>query len=190
MKRGLGTQLRHLVELLDGAVAEAYRREGITYRPRYFPVMRALEAHGPLSITEIAQVAGITQPAATQTLTLMVRDGLLASKQSEADSRKKVIEVTSYGKDLLPRIQACWDAVAAAANVLDSDLPFPLSELLDMAIDALAHNSFDSRIQAARRGDMPGGALLKQTPAQGVSREVDCRKRRQSGSRTLESDRV
>ncbi len=155
MKRGLGTQLRHLVELLDGAVAEAYRREGIHYRPRYFPVMQALTAYGPLSVTEIGQAAGITQPAATQTVALMVRDGLLASNQSEADSRQKVIKITSQGEDLLPRLQACWDAVTAAARSLDSDLPLPISEFLDLAIEALAHNSFDSRIQAAVRGGTP-----------------------------------
>lgn len=63
MKRGLGTQLRHLTELLDGAVAETYRRDGLNYRPRYFPVMRALMTRGSLSVTEIAVTAGITQPA-------------------------------------------------------------------------------------------------------------------------------
>ena len=168
MKRGLGTQLRLLVELLDGAVAEAYRREGIHYRPRYFPVMQALTAHGPLSVTEIAQAAGITQPAATQTVALMVRDGLVAANQSKADSRQKVIKITSQGEDLLPRLQACWDAVAAAANALDSDLPFALSELLDLAIEVLGHNSFDSRIQAAARGKTPRVGLSKQTTTQGV----------------------
>ena len=31
MERGLGTQLRHLLELLDGAVAESYVRESVRY---------------------------------------------------------------------------------------------------------------------------------------------------------------
>ena len=31
MERGLGTQLRHLLELLDGAVAESYARESLRY---------------------------------------------------------------------------------------------------------------------------------------------------------------
>ena len=44
MKPGLGTQLRHLLELLDGAVEEAYALAGMRYRPRYTPVMRALIA--------------------------------------------------------------------------------------------------------------------------------------------------
>ena len=150
MERGLGTQLRHLVELLDGAVAETYQRDGLNYRPRYFPVMRALMTQGSLSVTEIAETAGITQPAATQTIALMVRDGLLISSSSAEDSRQKVIETTPYGRELLPRLQACWDAVTAAANGLDAELPLPLSQLLDLAIEALAKKSFETRIRAAR----------------------------------------
>ena len=33
MKQGLGTQLRHLIELLDGAVQQAYADAGLDYRP-------------------------------------------------------------------------------------------------------------------------------------------------------------
>lgn len=149
MQRGLGTQLRHLIELLDGAVAEEYSRESLNYRPRYTPVMRALMARSPLSVTEIAKTAGITQPAATQTIALMIREGLLVSEASLEDSRQKVIKMTRYGCDLLPRLQACWEAVTAAANSLDADLPFPLSQLLDLAIEALADEPFGTRIQAA-----------------------------------------
>ncbi len=150
MKRGLGTQLRHLIELLDEAVAEEYRRESLNnYRPRYTPVMRALMARSPLSVTEIAETAGITQPAATQTIALMIREGLLVSESSLEDSRQRVITMTRHGRDLLPRLQACWEAVTAAANSLDADLPFPLSQLLDLTIQALANKPFETRIQAA-----------------------------------------
>jgi DNA-binding MarR family transcriptional regulator len=151
MQRGLGTQLRHLIELLDGTVAEQYRRENLNYRPRYTPVMRALMACSPLSVTEIAEIAGITQPAATQTIALMIREGLLVSESSREDSRQKVIEMTRHGRDLLPRLQTCWEAVTTAANSLDADLPFPLSQLLDLAIEALAKKPFETRIQAARQ---------------------------------------
>jgi DNA-binding MarR family transcriptional regulator len=149
MQRGLGTQLRHLIELLDGAVAEEYSRESLNYRPWYTPVMQALMARSPLSVTEIAKTAGITQPAATQTISLMMREGLLVSEVSREDSRQKFIKMTRSGRDLLPRLQKCWEAVTAAANSLDADLPFPLSRLLHLAIEALANEPFGRRIQAA-----------------------------------------
>ena len=96
-------------------------------------------------------MAGITQPAATQTIALMIREGLLVSESSLEDSRQKVIEMTRHGRDLLSRLQTCWEAVTTAANSLDADLPFPLSQLLGLAIEALAKKPFEARIRAARQ---------------------------------------
>src|SRR5688500_6503825 len=69
---GRGTQLRHLLELLDGAVSRAYDDAGLPYRPRYAPVMRALLAREPSPLGQIAESARITQPAATQTVALLI----------------------------------------------------------------------------------------------------------------------
>ncbi len=151
MQRGLGPQLRQLIDLLDGAVADAYRKEGLRYRPRYTPILRALMIKQPITVTQIAETAGITQPAATQTIAVMIREGLLSAEPGTEDSRQKMVRITPQGRRLLPRLQTCWEATTSAANSLDADLPFPLSELLDLAIDALAENPFEARIESARR---------------------------------------
>ncbi len=52
--RGLGTLLRHLLELLDGDVEQAYAELGLDYRPRFTPVVRALLESEPRSIRDIA----------------------------------------------------------------------------------------------------------------------------------------
>jgi DNA-binding MarR family transcriptional regulator len=87
MRQGLG-QLRHLIDLLDGAVGAAYEDAGLAYRPRYTPVMRALESGEPRTIGQIAEAAGITQPAATQTVALMLREGLLDASPGVRDARQ------------------------------------------------------------------------------------------------------
>lgn len=153
MKQGLGTQLRHLIELLDGAVEQSYVEAGLAYRPRYTPVMRALLAHEPLSIGEIAARAGITQPAATQTVALMVREGLLVASAGKTDGRQKMIGLSDAGRAMLPRLQQCWNATALAAAGLDAQLPYPLSEVLANAIDALQEQSFGERIRNARMAE-------------------------------------
>jgi len=150
MKQGLGTQLRHLIELLDGAVEQAYVDAGLAYRPRYTPVMRALLASAPLTIGEIAAHAGITQPAATQTVALMVKEGLLLASTGKHDGRQKMISLSDAGRAMLPRLEGCWEATAAAAASLDAQLPYPLSQVLAEAIDALKQASFGDRIRAAR----------------------------------------
>ena len=150
MKRGLGTQLRHLIELLDGAVGAAYEAEGLVYRPRYTPLMRALAQRDGAGIGELAELAGISQPAATQTIALMVHDDLVTSERGPLDGRQRVVRLTDHGRASMPRLQACWQATAAAAAALDADLTMPLSQLVDEALQALQRESFGQRIQSAR----------------------------------------
>lgn len=150
MRQGIGTQLRHLIDLLDGAVAASYEEAGIDYRPRYTPVMRALEGGQPHTISQIADVAGITQPAATQTVALMIKQGLLEAATGEHDARQKVIRLSARGQALLPQLRLCWQATRAAADSLDADLPHALSETLAAAIAALQTQPFGERIRSAR----------------------------------------
>lgn len=161
MKRGLGTQLRHLIELLDGAVQAAYVEAGLNYRPRYTPVMRALVLQEPLTIGEIATRVGITQPAATQTVSLMVKEGLLETEAGKQDGRQKLVRLSPVGREMVPALQACWKATAAAAGSLDAELPYRLSQVLDDAIRALEVRPFGERIRAARQdsANSDGGAL-------------------------------
>jgi DNA-binding MarR family transcriptional regulator len=154
MKQGLGTQLRHLIELLDGAVQQAYVDAGLDYRPRYTPVMRALAQQQSATIGELAELAGITQPAATQTVALMKKEGLLLVASGE-DGRQRVVRLSQQGEALLPRLQACWQATKRAADSLDAELEFPLSECLAQAIAVLGQRSFGDRIRDASKKVRP-----------------------------------
>lgn len=149
MKPGLGTQLRHLIELLDGAVAQAYVDAGLDYRPRYTPVMRVLAEQASATIGELAVMAGITQPAATQTVSLMIKKGLLTMAADGADGRQRVVRLSAAGAALLPRLQVCWQATKSAADSLDAELAFPLSACLEQAIAVLEKRSFGARIRDA-----------------------------------------
>jgi DNA-binding MarR family transcriptional regulator len=155
MKQGLGTQLRHLIELLDGDVAQQYKDAGLAYRPRYTPIMRALKALESASSGQLAEAAGITQPAATQTVNLMKKEGLVTAEAGE-DGRQRLIRLSAHGKDILPALESCWAATKAAADDLDAQLASPLSACLGEAIAALEAKPFLARIHEARgRLDSP-----------------------------------
>jgi MarR family transcriptional regulator, organic hydroperoxide resistance regulator len=149
MKRTLGTQLRHLLELLDGAVEQSYLDAGLTFRPRYKPVTKALMAREPLTIGDIADAAHITQPAATQTIALMIKEGIV-SAEAGADGRQRLIRFTNAGRDLLPGVQVCWQATNLAAATLDDDLGMSFSDVLTKLTVALEAKPFGERIVAAR----------------------------------------
>ena len=142
---GLGTQLRTLLELLDGELESIYAEEGLDYRPRFTPVLRALLDEAPLTVGQIAAKAGISQPAATQTLTLMVTRNWVTPLADAADARRRLYEPSAKARKALPRLQANWAATGGAARGLDAELSTPLSALLDEAIAALRKRSFPQR---------------------------------------------
>lgn len=150
MKPGLGTQLRHLIELLDGAVEQSYVDAGLDYRPRYTPVMRVLAERPSATIGELATQAGITQPAATQTVALMVKKGLLTVAAGGEDGRQRVVRLSAAGEALLPQLRVRWQATKSAADSLDAELALPLSACLEQAIAALERRSFGARIRDAQ----------------------------------------
>jgi DNA-binding MarR family transcriptional regulator len=146
---GLGTRLRRLIELLDGGVSAAHDYAAIDYRPRYTPVMRALAEGAPLTIGEIARAAGLTQPAATQTVALMARAGLVKVAASREDARRRTVRLAPAGTRLLPRLRAAWEATHRAAETLDAELAQSLSVAVDAALAALERKPFAQRIGEA-----------------------------------------
>jgi DNA-binding MarR family transcriptional regulator len=142
---GLGTLLRHLVDLLDGDVEQVYRARGLDCRSRFTPVIRHLEEAGPSSIRQIAVASGLTHSAISQTVTEMLKKNLVASSPGR-DARERIISFTPAGEALLPALHALWSAVWAAADELSDDIGQPLGQVLGQAIAAVEERPFRERI--------------------------------------------
>jgi DNA-binding MarR family transcriptional regulator len=148
---GLGTRLRHVLDLLDGDVARVYADLGLAdYRPRFSPVVRAIAALGPSSIRDIARATGVTHSAASQTVAQMTRCGLVALGPGE-DARQRIVRLTDTARSLLPVIDAEWAATSAAAAELDAELPVPLGEMLTAILHAVERRPMHDRIADAAR---------------------------------------
>ncbi|MEV6872512.1 MarR family winged helix-turn-helix transcriptional regulator [Amycolatopsis sp. NPDC051128] len=150
---GLGTRMRHVLEIFEGDVARFLADIGLAdYRPRYSPVVRALLARGPLAIRDLAGEIGVTRSAASQTVAQMTRAGLVALEPG-ADARQRIVSLTAKARDLLPLIEAEWTATTEASEALEAELPYPLRGVLDAIVEALERKPFRQRIgetEAAR----------------------------------------
>lgn len=145
LKPGLGELLRYLAELVDRSAQSLYRDKGLPYRPRYTPVMRAL-ADGECSIYDITNRSAITQGAVSQTVKLMLEDGLV-TRTSGPDGRQSIISLTKQGRSLLRELTTHWAAVFRAVESLESEIGLPLRTALHRATTALENRSFADRIQ-------------------------------------------
>ena len=167
MVLGLGTRLRHVLEVLDGDVASVYEDLGLVdYRPRFSPVVRALVVLGPSPIRDLARAIGVTHSAASQTVTQMTMSDLVRLEPG-ADARQRIVHLTDRARSLLPVIDAEWAATSAAAADLDAELPVPLSEMLAAVLRAVERRPMRERIAEAARalGDPALDRLLQPGPS-------------------------
>jgi DNA-binding MarR family transcriptional regulator len=165
---GLGTRLRHVLELLDGDVALVYADLGLAdYRPRFSPVVRALVALGPSSIRDLGRAVGVTHSAVSQTVAQMSKCGLVTLAPG-TDARQRIVYLTERARSLLPVIDAQWAATGAAVEELDAELPVPLGEMLAAVLRAVERRPLRERIGDAARvlGD-PALAPLADVPRSG-----------------------
>jgi DNA-binding MarR family transcriptional regulator len=164
---GLGTRLRHVLELLDGDVAQVYADLGLSdYRPRFSPVVRALVQLGPSSIRDLARAIGVTHSAASQTVAHMNKCGLVALEPG-ADARQRIVRPTDRARSLLPVIDAEWAATGAAIEEMDAELPVPLGEMLAAILRAVDRRPLRDRIADAARamGDPALAPLTTRQPS-------------------------
>ena len=142
---GLGTQLRHAIALLDGDLQKIYDQKLPGYRPRYTPIVRALSDKSPATIQDVCKFSGLTQSAASQTVSIMLREGWV-ERQKTADARQSAIALTTHGKESLKVLETLWAATRAAADQLERELSFSITELLAEMTERLNEKSFIERI--------------------------------------------
>lgn len=148
-RSGLGTRLRLLVAALDDAVEQAYRDAGLDFRPRFYPYFRLLMARGSASVGECVAALGFTQPAATQTLQTMVREGLIEAAPGR-DRRERRFALTVAARAMIPDLESIWAATGRAAQALDAALPQPLGATVDAALAELERRPFGDLIKKER----------------------------------------
>lgn len=142
-----GAALRRLLDQLDGALEAAYAADGLDFRPRYTPIVRALAEHGPLTIRALQRQLGVSHSATSQTVKQMVARGLLRAEPG-ADARERVIAPTPALDALLPRLQRHWDAATAATAALDEEAG-GLVAAVTRANAALARVPYGERLRTA-----------------------------------------
>lgn len=129
----IGTRFRVLTDRLMLDADKIYESLNLDFEPRWFTVFYMINLKSPITITEITEHLGYSQPAVTQIANSLIKNKLIKSVKSKNDSRKKYITITEKGKDLLEKLIPVWkDIENAVKELLDStgyDILFILSKL-------------------------------------------------------------
>jgi predicted transcriptional regulator len=80
----------------------------------YFPFLAALDRLGPLSVSELAEAIGITQPGVTRVLDKLQSEGLVQSRQDQFIGAAVADACAGPAASLLAQFTALEEALAAA----------------------------------------------------------------------------
>lgn len=142
----LGTRLKRLGERMQADVLRVIEQAGLPVQPGQYPILAALDHHGRLSVGELVEAIGVSQPGVTRNLSRLVIEGLVQAAPTGEDRRRKVVELTDQGRDLVARSrERVWPFVEAAVRDLCAPLQGSLPDQLDQIEDALSHRSLDRR---------------------------------------------
>lgn len=111
----LGTRLKRIGETLQAQTQAVLAAHGFELPAAYFPLLAALDRLGPLSVGELSQAIGVSQPVVTRSLRGLEDDGLVGSETSEEDRRVRRVALSRKGRGLVQRSQReAWPAIEAA----------------------------------------------------------------------------
>ncbi len=110
----ISTRLQRLSERLRKDGVQIYRAHGIDFEPKWFPVIYTLHLKPVLSVVEIASEIGYTHPSTISLLKELEKLKLVRSKKDKADERKRLLQLTEKGKNLVAQMEPVWEIMIAA----------------------------------------------------------------------------
>lgn len=143
----LGTRLKRIGEMLQAQTQDVLAARGFEQPAAWFPLLAALDRLGPLSVGELSQAVGVSQPVVTRSLRGLEEDGLVESGTAEEDRRVRRIALSRKGRGLVQRSKdRAWPLIEAAVADACAGLKGDLLTQLAGLEDALAGQALAERI--------------------------------------------
>lgn len=104
-KAALGSRLRLMTAVITDDASKIYELYGADFVPKWFPVFYTLAEERELTITEIANEIGHSQPSVSKIIQEMTAAGLVQESVKTDDKRKNNVVLSAKGLLLAKKIQ-------------------------------------------------------------------------------------
>jgi DNA-binding MarR family transcriptional regulator len=140
----ISTRLQRLAEQLRKDGLLIYKDHGIDFEPKWFPVIFVLHNKGVLSVVEIATEIGYTHPSTITLLKELEKEKLIRSGRDKSDERKRLIQLTDKGKELVSKMGPVWNLMIRTMTEI-TDTRNNLMRAIDEVEAALQKKGFAER---------------------------------------------
>jgi len=141
----LGSRLKRLSDRLMADAGQVYKNCGHDIQPKWFALLALLDRRKEVSIVEASELLGVTQPAISQFVKELIREGFVTATPSLKDSRRKFIKLTEQGEMTIANMKRMWKAVDLAAKQLCEEAAADFFNSVKRFEQALNKNSLAER---------------------------------------------
>lgn len=158
----LGTRFKRIGEALQAQTQALLTEHGIDMPAAHFPLLAALDWHGPLGVGELSLAVGVSQPVVTRSLKGLEDSGLVQSEAVQGDRRVRRVALSPAGQALVQRAQRdVWPVIEASVAQVCASLEGPLLEQLAALESGLARTSLLQRSAVAAAAAQAASARKK-----------------------------
>ncbi len=148
----LGSRMKRIGERLQSESQAIADRHGASVQTSQYPFLAALDRLGPLTVGEIAQAVGITQPGATRSIGQLAKAGYVSVRRGAKDQRHREVSLTRKGiAEVALARDVIWPHIETAVADLCRSFDRKLLDQLGRIEDGLA-----DRPLIRRAGDKAG----------------------------------
>lgn len=104
-KVALGSRLRLMTASFTDDAAKIYELYGVDFNPKWFPVFYTIAEDREITITEIANEIGHSQPSVSKIIQEMIAAGILEEGLKTEDKRKNNVVLTKKGFQISQQIK-------------------------------------------------------------------------------------
>lgn len=160
----LGSRLKRLSDHMMTTVAALYADADLGFEPRWFPLFRLLEAHGPLPVSEAAARLRVTHAAVSPLARQMRQRGLVRAEKDPADERRSLLSLTEEGEAMVRRLRPLWADLERAVGALAGEGP-DLMAAVEAMEEGLARRPLAARVKDAAAKRREAVEIVEYRPA-------------------------
>nr|WP_295921122.1 helix-turn-helix domain-containing GNAT family N-acetyltransferase [uncultured Dyadobacter sp.] len=112
----ISTRLQRLSDQFRKDGVLIYQHHGISFEPKWFPVIYALHMKSALGIMELSEEIGYAHPSTITLLKELEKEGLVESFKDERDERKRMVRLTAQAEVLVARMKPVWEKIRKTAE--------------------------------------------------------------------------
>nr|WP_298098754.1 MarR family transcriptional regulator [uncultured Shinella sp.] len=143
----LGSRLKRIGEQVQSDTQRIMEHLDVDLQAGQYPLLAAIDRLGPLSIGELSEALGVTQPGVTRAAGLLAEAGYLTARKEKGDQRIRRLSLTPEGEALIARSkQDVWPVIEAAVRAICDGVDGSLLDRLDQLEDALQEQPLHRRV--------------------------------------------